>query len=318
MNLANEGEEDLSQKHTAGVKLALELCEAVPGQFKLIETPLNSFLLVTNVTPEDNRPWKSHLTDDLDFSSITFPKLQKLNHILSYATGTEAPPQSPPPELPTCSPFLVYQTREWQLALTLNKDPLVLEAMEALSTPENWQGIIPEDPLAYLWLLFYGRNSFCAQPDCLFYKTFHFACPVLLPPHLYKPQENPKSFIRHVCQYVKFLYHNQQNPMGELKCPFGEARLHRALQNLDLIKETEAYLSRTCLVCHLYKQNYAVSQNLSDSCGCIILGGIGDRYITHSVSTHRLIETGDTVVIPSYDLPHLLRDLQLDGTVKQS
>lgn len=317
MNLAADGDPTLGQNHASGVKMALELCETVPGQFKLVETPLNSFLLVTNVVPEDTRPWKSHLCDDLDFSNIALPKLHKLSEVLTYAAGGEAQPHSPPPAPPRCSPFVVYNTPEWQAALSVNKDALVVEAMEALSAPENWQGVVPEDPLACMWLLFYGKNSFCANPDCLFLKTFHHTCPILLPPHLYRPKDDPGAFLRHLCQYVKFLYQNQQNPLGDLPCHLGEARIQRAMQNLELIAETEAYLSQSCLICHLYKQNSVGAKGLGDSCGCIILGGLGERYITNPVSARRVTGTGDTVLMPSYNLPCLLRDLRLNGAAGQ-
>lgn len=315
-NLLALASEDRGSQYADGVRLALDLCEGIAGQFKLVETPMNSFLLVTNVMPEDGRPWQEHLeAPKLDFSCVRLPKLRQLDSLL-YFNGTDKSLEHPHPCPPPIKPYLVYDEPAWRAALTVNKDAIISDAITTLSDPEHWEGVVPEDPLACLWLLYYGNQSFCAASDCLYLSRFNRPAPILLPPHLYRPCESPTSFIRHACQFVKFLYHGRTDPLGDAPCPFDRARILSALENLRPVSATEAYLARLCLVCHLYKQNSAHAKGLSDPCGCVILGGAGEKYITSPLRVERDCATGDACLYPAYDLARLLGDLDADGAAR--
>ncbi len=71
----------LARRYGQCLELALEACQDTPEQFKLVETPLKSFLLVSNILPQDNRPWHEARSsgrvaeDDYDFSSLALELL---------------------------------------------------------------------------------------------------------------------------------------------------------------------------------------------------------------------------------------------------
>ncbi|AAK07953.1 unknown [Bovine gammaherpesvirus 4] len=319
--VTSHGDPELNKRYARSVNLALGLCENVSGQFKLIETPLNSFLLVANVLPDDIRPWEYSCYDKFDFSHIKLPKLEKLKELIEYdfeaskpASGNIAGEQP----LGPMNHYVVYDSDAWQSALKLNKETIIQAALEKLKNPCHWEGYIPDDPLPLIWLLFYGKNSFCESPDCLYMQRFKHPGPILFPPHIYNPDGDISSFVNHVCHYVNFLYKERTFSLTHTTfLPFEEQRLKRALELLEEVENTATYISKTCLLCHLYKQNEILAAEGQSTHGCIILGGVGKQYITPQLHTTRSTHSGDTLLLPAYNLVGLMECVALDGVSKQ-
>ncbi|AAC95560.1 orf 34 [Ateline gammaherpesvirus 3] len=308
VNLVAKGNPELKKRYSEGLDLAISMSENIPDQFKLIETPTNSFLLVSNVMPEDTRPWQTQLQNCLDFSNLHLPKLDKLNQICTGYVHQEDTVK----KLETVPPYLVYDTEEWKLALQINKDSLIYAAIEMLANPKNWQGLYPIDPLPYIWLLFYGKKSFCASPDCIYLKKYNIPGPMLLPPHMYKPEKNISSFISHVCQYVKLIYGEVSDPINFDIVPFDHNRIKEAVEELKQIDLPVAHLSNFCLLCTLHKQNMTASRGSGDICGYIVLSGEGEKYITTNIIVKRCMVSGDCLIVPSYNIPLLMQNMDIN------
>ncbi|AJG42959.1 hypothetical protein KM481_gp29 [Harp seal herpesvirus] len=314
--LLSEGNSHQSERYFSSVDLAMNLCESVPGQFKLIETPINSFVMVTNVMPEDTRPWNTHNPQGLDFSGIHLPRLKKLNdfvhwpHTEQNITGDPIIEDKEPP----CH-YLVYSSRSWLRALQMNKQSLIKDAIEKLAEPVTWKGLVTEDPLPLIWLLFYGQKSFCSSHECLYFKRFGFKGPILFPPHIYSPDEDVLSFICSVCKYVKFLYGEQfkEEMIHNCETPFDRERLVNAMLKLKFISDGGTYISQTCLLCSLYKQNLTSACAIDNLHGCLILGGSGKKYLAGQIKTKRCLDLGDSILFPSYNLTSLIDDLDPNG-----
>lgn len=326
ISLATGADPELNKKYAQSVQLALQFCEHMPGQFKLVETPINSFVLVSNVMPEDERPWTSNNSANFDFSNIQLPKLDRLAELCEYEINNDMSKQKhlssnmtnfkgESKNAPTH--YIVYDNDSWKMALRFNKTNLINEAISLLAYPQNWKGLLPQDPLPYIWTLFHGKKSFCKCDECLYKIKFGQPGPILFPPHIYTPTKDILSFIGHVCKYFKFLYGGLQmnNIVDEESLPFDTQRLKNALASLDLISDNCTYVSQTCLLCRLYQQNKTTVQGFYDSDGCIILGGLGKKYINCSISTKRCFQTGDTLFSTSYNIPLLLKDIEADDFI---
>ncbi|AMA67389.1 protein UL95 [Vespertilionid gammaherpesvirus 1] len=314
-SLMAEGNAEVGSKYYESVGMSIDLCENSQNQFKLIETPINSFLLVTNVMPNDTRPWCSYNPRGLDFNGINLPRLKKLNHMTGWNTCEKTKETAPPTDLKEPVHYIVYDTWSWQRALKLNKTDIIQEAVSHMANPKNWEGIVMEDPLPLIWLLFYGKKSFCSARECIFYEKFKHAGPVLWPPHMYKPANNVLSFMTNVCKYVKFLYgctFKSDDLLGD-EIPVSQDRFVSALDKLKFVEDCGTYVSQTCMLCALHRQNMMSLRQIDNVGGSIILGGSGKKYITSDIGTRRCLSLGDTVLFPSYNIGLLLKDLDIDG-----
>ncbi|AJE29677.1 ORF34 [macacine gammaherpesvirus 12] len=311
---------ETGRRFARGVQLALDLCDNTPGQFKLVETPLNSFLLVSNVLPEARPVRDCPHPGGFDFEDIHLPKLTRMRRVLErYGDRDDGRGECGNVAVtsavaPGAVFYVQYGQEEWRWALTLRKDKLVKMAVEGLSDPTTWKGLEPVDPLPLIWLLFYGSRSFCREPECLYERNFGIRGPILLPPHVYAPHKDVMTFVHHVIKYVKFLYVNADVGFeSETALPFEASRLRAAVTRLKDVEADDAYLSAKCMLCHLYKQNDTVSIHGPHVGGVIALGGDGSRYITSSVRAQRCTSRGDFILIPLYNLEELVSMIREHG-----
>ncbi|AIU39559.1 protein UL95 [Equid gammaherpesvirus 5] len=369
--MAAAGDAKLSARYAESVSLAVGLCESLPDQFKLIETPINSFLLVANVMPNDNRPWDSRVpSPGGDFHNIRMPRLERLEALIrcrgaynrevveeatvageaellageevvagergsrggleKQAKGGRWPPEDGVAENGTelkngreeAAPgeslhYAVYDSWCWQRALKINKDEMVREAIAELAKPQNWRGVALEDPLPLMWLLFYGKRSFCDGPECLYEARFGHPGPLLLPNSMYRPGEDAVSFASGLCRYVRFLYGCEFRGGEHVnldQVPFDAGRFPEALRKLRHVDDAGTYVSRRCLACRLYAQNLMSRGLIGGRGASIILGGWGKKYITCDAGTRRCLSLGDVVLYPCYDISLILDDLAVaDG-----
>nr|QRE02515.1 hypothetical protein [Otarine gammaherpesvirus 4] len=363
------GDPERTKQYARGVELAMRLCEQTPEQFKLIETPLSSFLLVSNVMPDDIRPWNTHNFKDLDFSGLCLPRLKMLDSIVGHGGNDTSPmvyrfggnadgDKVSTSELAggatswlntnvcssddvvdqkssvcnneqcieskcfgnegTCPGYIPYEFKCWQRALSLNRDDIINEAVFNLALPKHWHGTLPVDPLPWVWLLFYGKYSFCNEEECIYQRSLGRPGPVLFPPHLYAPLTDINSFMAHVCRIVKHLYGNSVSVsdviVPDARPPFNIQRLQQVLKKMvDVNDDEPVYIARRCLPCTLYQQNamaYKISSGLRT---CIILQGEGQKYITEPLGRSRCTLTGDVILWPTYNITSILRDMGSHG-----
>lgn len=292
--------------------MAVGLCENMPGQFKLVETPLNSFLLITNVLPNDERPWISQNNSDIDFSHLRFDRLNLLDEILSYSP--KACNKKPLQKVELQCPYVIYEGDSWVKAMWLNKDALIQEIMAKISNPLDWNAVAIEDPLALIWVLFYGNNSFCSNEQCLYQKKFGIKGPVLLPPEIYN-MNDVQSLISIIAKCVKCLYKSTKDVINPDLVPFSYQRINKALALLAQLEDC-CYISKVCLLCALYQQNEIIMSHGNGVGACLILGGKGSTYI-NKLSSERFITVGDGLILPSYNLTALIEDFNFEDGAKQ-
>ncbi|UNP64580.1 putative member of UL95 family [Marmot herpesvirus 1] len=306
VDLVAQGDPEIKKRFKAAVNLSVKFSEALPGQFKLIETPINSFLLVTNVLPNDKHTVYNPVPK-LDFSNIKLPRLQKLNRICGYELENEPQCFKMNVTIPK-NMSLCYDSLTWKKALQLDKTDLIQTVMEQMSDPKNWIGEFTEDPFPLVWLLFYGPKSFCEMEDCLYLKKMHRLGPILFPPSMYKPNEDISSFMNHLCYYVKVLYYNKDLDLPEIIAQVSRDRLFHAIAKLKALDDSCAYISKKCLICHLYCQNEDVLNGVDISNCPILISGESGQYINDTVTIQRTCG-GDTFLVPLYNIDRMLEDL---------
>lgn len=305
----NLSEPQLEKDLKSCIKLAVNMSWTVPGQFKLVETPVNSFLLVGNVLPKDIPT--SDTNDELDFTSLHFPKLDLLCSNTTTTPNSVSTYGARGPDIECanissnkCPDAIVYDGNTWMLAMGFNLDTLLLNIMDMLSCPNNWTGLLPLDPLTCLWLLFYGPKSQCCELACVSELFLGRRGPILLPPHMYKKETHINSFANHLCQYVKFLYTDYGEDIHDT--PLGQDRIRDCIRRLHTITDSCVYLNRTCLLCHLYKQNDCISKNIFSLTECIILGGCGRNFLGSFVRTLPDYSSHDSIILPTYDIQKII------------
>lgn len=315
--MSSKGDEALKSSYLKSIDMALESCQAVKDQFKLIETPINSFLLVTNVLPDDSRPWERSCNHSLDFSNLRkdFDLGDSPVDFSSVYPGPERREENE--EVGKCTysdKYLVYQEIAWSRALTLNRDEVINEAMRLMSNPKNWTALVPEDPLPCFWMLFHGLKSFCESTECLYARRFGVPGPILFPPHIYTPAEDINSFVNSACKYFKELYSTADfTPSAYPHAPFELARAKACLKNLQGVDSGCSYLSRLCLLCQIYRQNKDINESSSFFEGAIILAGGGANFLGDACGVSRDICTGDSILAPRYNISLILKHLEKNG-----
>ncbi|AIB03187.1 ORF34 [Bovine gammaherpesvirus 6] len=321
LNLAKlhcDGDPELTRKYRKGVELALKLAESAPGQFKLIESPVNSFLIVANLLAEETRPWGSVVEQDgLDFSSVSMPRLETLDRLVQYAPKAKRRQKVTAGNNEHCmEAYIAYDFQDWIRALSLNKDELINEALELLSSPKNWSFCCPTDPLPWLWLLFQGPLSHCEEVHCIYYKFLNKPGPVLFPPVLYQPKAGIMSFMSHVCKYVKHLYGEAdvKKYAQHIYVPFDPERLIQVSSGINEFPPGQVFCQKSCLLCLLHRQNLTSFHSASEKArGCIILKG-AEQHINNSVGRTRCLDTGDTILWPAYNIESLINYLSKNDT----
>ncbi len=156
----------LARRYGQCLELALEACQDTPEQFKLVETPLKSFLLVSNILPQDNRPWHEARSsgrvaeDDYDFSSLAL-ELLPLNPRLpeEWQFGGQGWSSRMEPSQPEMGMGLCFEVFDGEIALAWNKDEVIGQALQILAHSHTWTSLVPEDPLPWMWALFYGPRA---------------------------------------------------------------------------------------------------------------------------------------------------------------
>ncbi|AAO12337.1 hypothetical protein KM546_gp30 [Porcine lymphotropic herpesvirus 3] len=309
------GDPELSKKYKKGVELALRLAETSPGQFKLIESPINSFLIVTNISPDDDRSWDSTVSyDRLDFKSIHLPRLALLRQLVTYKQNDTTDKEEVRMTRNIHGPYITYDKSTWQKVLETDKTVIINEALELLSSPEQWLFCYPTDPLPWLWLLFYGPKSFCTDGNCLYAKFFHNSGLILFPPIIYQPSTDISSFMNMVCKYVCVLYKNQDlsKLIGDQVIPFDRSRLENVQSLISDMNYNDIHVTKLCLLCALYKQNQTTYHNVEHNQGCIILE-CAEKYINNSVGRTKCLHTGDIVLWPSYNIAAIVQHFKSHG-----
>ncbi|AAK38233.1 ORF25 [callitrichine gammaherpesvirus 3] len=344
---------ELAKKYKQCVKLAIDACQDTPGQFKLVKTPLKSFLLVSNIMPQDKRDWHGWmdtldcednspdiLADNADERRIsgekgaTYCKQYDFSSLSLRCARTHKPytleessehtyeHTSLECEQHTRStglPFAVYDGPILRAALSWNKDDIITGAMQLLAHPRTWTSLIPEDPLPWIWLLFYGSRSLCDSPHCMYKETVGRPGPMALPEMALRPEADIESFMGFVTRSVTGLYSDITEVGGlipeSVSIPFDPARLHRVIHQMGLLRCDSLHLSRVCLLCLIYKQNLTAQYkaSLTAPSPCIMLVGEAAKYLVGDVGNYREYKTGSTVLFPTYDLKSMATDLLAHG-----
>ncbi|QCF52295.1 UNVERIFIED_ASMBLY: UL95 protein [human gammaherpesvirus 4] len=312
----------LARRYGQCLELALEACQDTPEQFKLVETPLKSFLLVSNILPQDNRPWHEARSsgrvaeDDYDFSSLALellplnPRLPEEWQFGGQGWSSRMEPSQPEMGMGLC--FEVFDGDLMRIALAWNKDEVIGQALQILAHSHTWTSLVPEDPLPWMWALFYGLRSHCEERHCVYAAARGKRGPILLPTAVYTPCANIEAFLAHLTRCVYALYLDVRDWKGEdIAPPFDVSRLNKMAKQLCLLPQEPFCITRVCLLCLLHKQNlnaqYKRPVDTYDP--CLILTGEAERYMVDAVGNYREASTGTTVLYPTYDLGSIVADM---------
>ncbi|AAM00733.1 protein UL95 [Panine betaherpesvirus 2] len=220
------------------VNMALVACEAVSpyDRFRLIETPSENFLLVTNVIPRESSsaveaPASVPGDDDEeggggeDNSSSSRFSAFRHDVLERFAVSAEAPP-------PPCvrdyalrnadrvtydgqliyGSYLLYRKSHVELALSSNKAQHVEAVLRQVYTPGLLDHHNVCDVEALLWLLYCGPRSFCARDTCFGREKNGCPFPALLPKLFYEPVRDYMTYMNLAELYVFVWYRGYEFP----------------------------------------------------------------------------------------------------------
>lgn len=315
INLESGTDWELNKKYQKAVNLAINICQESDEQFKLVETPLKSFVLISNVLPDDNRPWEEQNTDTFDFSSISLINDKLPTSGLDFLNKTKIKISLPTQSVHDGYCYATYGYEDVIKSLQLNKNTIIGDIIELMSNPITWTSVVPQDPLPWLWLLFYGNLSMCGEVNCVYKRYFINPGPILYPAHIYNPKMDINTSIKHICSYVVSLY-------GEVECletsfsddmtlPFTVDRLNKIKQQFSLVG-CMSHVTRRCLLCCIYKQNICASKraSLSKLETFILLTGKCEQFLTNSIGNIRDLQTGNNILFPTYNIEKIVEDLR--------
>ncbi|APT40357.1 Rh130 [macacine betaherpesvirus 3] len=266
------------------VNMALVACEAVSpyDRFRLIETPDENFLLVTNVIPrepaempavgaEAERTFSTRHHDVLDgFSNLSVP-LPPLCGVRDYALHN-VDRLTYEGELVYGS-YVLYRKNHVELSLSSNKAQYVEAVLRNAYTPGLLDHHNVCDIEGLLYLLYCGPRSFCSRDTCFGREKHGCPFPALLPKLFYEPVRDYMTYMNLAELYVYVWYRGYDFPSASDSSSGGdddELRLPLKAVSLDRLKEvlkavrgrfvgrevpTWPASSRTCLLCALYSQN---------------------------------------------------------------
>ncbi|QQL09901.1 Ba130 [Baboon cytomegalovirus] len=265
------------------VNMALIACEAVSpyDRFRLIETPNENFLLVTNVVPrepaempaigaEAERGFSLRSQDVLDRFACTSAPLPALG-VRDYALHN-ADRLTYEGDLVYGS-YLMYRKSHVELSLSSNKAQYVEAVLRQAYTPGLLDHHNVCDLEGLLYLLYCGPRSFCSRDTCFGREKHGCPFPALLPKIFYEPVRDYMTYMNLAELYVYVWYRGydfpsaSDSPAGvgddELRLPLKAVSLDRLQEVLKAVRgrfsgrevPTWPASSRTCLLCALYSQN---------------------------------------------------------------
>ncbi|AEV80449.1 protein UL95 [Cercopithecine betaherpesvirus 5] len=265
------------------VNMALIACEAVSpyDRFRLIETPNENFLLVTNVVPrepaempavgaEAERAFSERHHDVLESFASPSEPLPPLG-VRDYALRN-ADRLTYEGELVYGS-YLMYRKSHVELSLSSNKAQYVEGVLRHAYTPGLLDHHNVCDLEGLLYLLYCGPRSFCSRDTCFGREKHGCPFPALLPKIFYEPVRDYMTYMNLAELYVYVWYRGYDFPSTSDPSPGAdddELRLPLKAVSLDRLKEvlkavrgrflgrevpTWPASSRTCLLCALYSQN---------------------------------------------------------------
>lgn len=231
------------------VSTALTACEAAsPGdRFRLIETPNENFLLVTNVLPREmGEKWGDQFNTgtgaalrggaDRDPSAAVFrdlgAALTKPGGVVGARGGADdagfsAATAEPPARdyvLRTVSrsaysgtllsgSYIVYTKKHLECALSSNKEEFVRRILDYVDAPGLLEHQNVCDVEALLWLLYCGPMSCCQSVRCfgLTKEGYRAPFPALLPPIFYEPASDYMTYVNLAELYVYVWYRDYRD-----------------------------------------------------------------------------------------------------------
>ncbi|APZ76296.1 hypothetical protein MRV_0085 [Murid herpesvirus 3] len=317
----NITDEDFSES----VKTALEVCNNVSPQTKLrlIETPTNNFVLVTNVLPTDNNEnnqdyKKLNISSALNNLSNSFTEKKKYKIKEFSNQGVNKVLNS---ETLLSGSYIIYKKHALERALSLDKSDIIDDILKYIDTP----GILSHnnvcDSECLFWMLFCGPQSFCQSDDCFGYQVSKFktAFPVLLPPFMYEKQKTYTTIFNLAEAYVHTWYKDYDVKNDKFLNDKMKERIQQLLLELKhKFMDDDINLwgttSQMCFFCTIYKQNKlsldCAKSNCENSLFCpIILKDCTFIHTTVAVS-HVLPGSRSAFFFPIYDINKLLNALE--------
>lgn len=263
-------------QYDAAVRMALNACEATSpvNRFRLIETPNENFLLVTNVLPRDT-PDGGETSVVADLGDVTDDIFDELE-VPSVASKREN--SYVPKSVDKIAydgtmihgSYIVYNKQHLERALALDKTALINDVMRYVEAP----GVLDHnnvcDVESLLWLLFCGPMSLCRSERCLGMDKDGISAPfpVLLPPLFYEPVSDYLTYINLAELYVyvwyrDYCFKDDNGTRTSVNGSISETELERLEDTISAVRKRFdgrqvpiwSSSSRTCLFCTLYHQN---------------------------------------------------------------
>lgn len=306
--------------------MALEVCNNIAPQTKLrlIETPTNNFVLVTNVLPnevDDKKDKEQALNISTAIEnlskSFTNKRLYKVRDFSLHGVNKYVDKKHV-----LSGSYIIYKKNTIEKCLSLDKSEFITEVLRYVDAPGVLNHNNVCDAECLFWLLFYGPLSFCQSETCFGHQVpkIKSAFPVLLPSVMYEKQDSYVTVYNLAETYVYCWYNNYDfNSDASINEKMKERIDCLILELKQKFMSDEVTLwapcSRMCLFCTLYNQN-----RLSLDCAKnkieyalyrpVIIKDCPYIHTTVAIS-HILPGSKSAQVFPVYDIGKLLSTLNI-------
>ncbi|ANC96561.1 protein UL95 [macacine betaherpesvirus 9] len=314
-----------AKKFSEAVQTALTVCQsAAPNtRLKLIETPTNNFMLVTNVIPTDLKKEKKdsmlNIDTALDKLASSFkkpsPKRASKSYLLQNIMNTTTE------GIALSGSYIIYTKKHIETAYLLDKTNFIQNILLYAETPGILGHVDVRDLECFLWLAFCGPMSFCKVDNCFGYSKngYNAPFPVLFPPCIYEKEINHNSFFGLLQIYVLSMYKDFNVEESNLKQKI-KKRVTSVIMDL---KSREKFFeeeiasfhiaAQMCLFCAIYKQNRLCMEYAANNLKMAVFSPIilKDCSFVQTTVTITQILPGckGAVIFPVYDIGKLLSAL---------
>ncbi|AEV80940.1 protein UL95 [Saimiriine betaherpesvirus 4] len=318
-------------KFDEAVEMALVACEAASphDRYRLIETPSENFLLVTNVIPKEmatcsgeseageKKAVNQDLLGCLYGEAFSPPVVSSRDYVLKNLRHTA----NYHGELLYGS-YLMYNKEHIGLSLSINKASHVESILRDVFAPGLLEHHNVCDIEALLWLLYSGPRSFCARDACFGREQlgYHMPFPALLPTLFYEPVVDYVTYMNLAELYVYVWYRGYEfaSTRDDFRVSLNSVTLDRLQEVLKAVRarfsdrEVPCWpvSSRTCVFCALYSQNRLCLDVARNGIGAVFYSPIllqdCPAVVTDVTLSHILPGQGAVTLFPVYHIGKLL------------
>ena len=307
------------------VQTALTVCKATAPntRLKLVETPTNNFLLVTNVVPSETSKATTEANLNIDAA------LEKLASSFNTAVPVKSSKKyllqnvrkMTSENIALTGSYIIYTKKHIEVAFLLDKSDFVQDILRYAETPSLLGHTDVRDLECLLWLAFCGPISYCQADNCfgLNKAGYNAPFPILFPPCMYERNMNLSVFFGLLQIYVFSLYRDfsvensnlQQGIKKRIKLVLSDLRAKERICEEEIGNFPLA--AQICLFCALYRQNRLCMEYAANNLSMSVFSPIILKDCTFMQTTVTITQilpgSKEAIIFPVYDIGKLLSAL---------